>query len=183
MPVPETRMSDDYVTHLSLDPTNRTLATLQREIENVSERLESRIRSEARLGNEKFDSVSREFELIERMRVEQKLDTKQAVDAALIAQKEAVKEQTLASEKSIAKSEAATAKQIDALSVSFNQAMDSLLKSQNDLKDRVVSMESGIAGRVSENRDHRASLNTVIAGATGTVSAAGVIIALIIKFH
>src|ERR1035438_8944380 len=83
-----------HTPHTVLDPTTRTLDTLHREIENVSDRLETLIISEARLGKERSEAVKLEFSLVERQRVEQKLDTKQAVDAALIAQKEAVREQT-----------------------------------------------------------------------------------------
>jgi hypothetical protein len=158
MTMPERRAEDVIATVALLDPTERTLATLEREICNVSERLETRIRAEARLDNEKFAKVDREFELIERQRVEQKRDTKEAVDAALIAQKEAVREQTLASEKAIAKSEAATAKQIDALNASFTQAMAAQSTSLTDLKDRVVAIESGGQGRSYERNEHR--LNT-----------------------
>ena len=172
-----------HTPHTVLDPTSRTLDTLHREIENVSDRLETLIISEARLSKERAEAVKLEFMLVERQRIEQKLDTKQAVDAALIAQKEAVREQTLASEKSIAKSEAATAKQIDAQSVSFSQAFASLTLSLNDQKDRIVAIEAGANGRTFEHDQHRltAGQNTNII--TAVIIAVGALASTLIAIH
>ena len=114
-----------HTPHTLLDPTSRTLETLHREIENVSDRLETLIISDARLAKSKFDAVELEFKLVERQRVETKLDTKQAVDAALIAQKEAAGQQTIASEKSTTKSEIGTDAKIAALGSTFTQAQGS----------------------------------------------------------
>lgn len=141
------------------DPTPRTLETLHREIENVSERIETLIVSESRLTKSKFESVELQFALVERQRIEQKLDTKQAVDAALIAQKEAVGQQTIASEKSTNKSEIGTDAKIAALGASFTQGMAALTVSFNDLKDRVVAMEASGVGRQYERNEHRSETN------------------------
>jgi len=84
--------------------------------------------------DEKLRSVETQFDLVERGRVEQKVDTKAAVDAALIAQKEAVKEQTTASERAIAKSEAATTKQIDELNKTFSTLIEGVRREMGDLK-------------------------------------------------
>src|ERR1035438_2476248 len=136
-----------HTPHTALDPTARTLETLHREIENVSDRLETLIISEARLAKSKFDAVELEFTLVERQRVETKLDTKQAVDAALIAQKEAAGQQTIASEKSTTKSEMGTDSKIAALGSTFNQGQAGLVTSFNDLKDRVVRSEERRVGK------------------------------------
>lgn len=96
--------------------------------------------------NEKLLSVAKQFELVERQRAEQKVDTKQAVDAALTAQKEAVKEQTTASERAIAKSETATTKQLDQLAVTFTTAINGVTTNFNDLKERVTKVEASKHG-------------------------------------
>ena len=166
------------------DPTNRTLDTVHREIENVSDRLETLIRSESRLTSERFDSVAREFELIERGRTEQKRDTKEAVDAALVAQKTAVAEQTIASEKSINKSEAATAKAIDAQTVSFTQSLSAMQSSFSDLKERVVIIESKDVGISSYREDRRMSIGQIIASIGVSLLAVSIIVStLIAVFH
>ena len=91
--------------------------------------------------NEKHIQAEQQFALVERQRVEQKKDTKDAVDAALTAQKEAVREQTAASERAIAKSEAATSKQLDQLSVTFTTEAASLRRELGEMKERVTTIE------------------------------------------
>jgi hypothetical protein len=93
--------------------------------------LEGRVEAEARVAQERFDTA-------ERSRVEQKQDTKAAVDAALSAAKEAVKEQTTASERSIAKSEAATAKQLEQQQLTTTTALQSLRTSIDEMKERSI---------------------------------------------
>ena len=137
----------------SRDPTDRTIDTLYREIENLRNERESALNSFKHLVDEKFASIRENETLVERGRVENKADTKEAVAAALTAQKEAVKEQTLASEKSIAKSEAATAKQIDQLQVNFNQAISAASNTIADVKERVITIET-IKTNTNENLTH-----------------------------
>ena len=109
-----------------------------------------------KLMDEKFDAA-------ERLRVEQKKDTKDAVDAALNAAKEAVKEQTGSSEKSITKSELATGAQIKQLQDTFATAIEGLRRSFDDLKDR----------EVEDIRTLRQSITDVATTANGTVQRSG----------
>lgn len=76
------------------DPTRLTTEALMREIEVINKDIDRR-----------FSFYDRLLEEADRRRVEQKEDTKAAVDAALAAAKEAVKEQNLSTEKAIGKSE------------------------------------------------------------------------------
>jgi len=114
---------------------------VQREITGLKELVLQRIEAVATIRDEKFDSVDEKLALIERQRVEQKKDTKDAVDAALAAAKEAVKEQTTASERAIAKSEAATTKSIDQLGEKQDTANEGIRREMSDLKDRIVGIE------------------------------------------
>ena len=94
------------------------------------------------------DLTEEKFAAMERQRIEQKIDTKAAVDAALIAQKEAVKEQTTASERAIAKSEAATTKQLEQQALTVSTVTDVLRRSIDEIKERMTeenrSLRSGI---------------------------------------
>jgi predicted component of type VI protein secretion system len=90
------------------------------------------------------------FATSERLRLEQKADTKAAVDAALTAQKEAVKEQTIASERAIAKSEAATNKQLEQQQVTFQTVSDSLRRSIDEVKERAAEESRTLRGSISE---------------------------------
>src|ERR1035438_6910803 len=99
-----------------IDPSKLTTDAVRAAVEEsrrdlvASEKLAAgQIKRIEDVNKERFHSIANEFQLVERGRIEQNADTKQAVDAALIAQKEAVKAQTVASEKAIDKSEKTTA--------------------------------------------------------------------------
>jgi len=143
-----------------------------REQDALQKLLEAKEREANKISDEKFHSIETQFSLIERQRVEQKSDTKAAVDAALIAQKEAVQEQTIASGLSIAKSETATAKQLDQLSVTLTTAISGVTLSANelkdninvsiiDIKDRITRIESTKVGATEQRTNTRESINTV----------------------
>jgi type VI protein secretion system component VasK len=124
------------------DPTVLTTQQLYREIEAAREMTETLIDGLREILDEKFSSVDRQLQLVEQQRVEQKSDTKAAVDAALTAQKEAVKEQTTASERAIAKSEASTTKQLEQLSETFATSLRAMGDKVDDLKDRLTVTEA-----------------------------------------
>ncbi len=102
---------------------------------------------------------AQQFDLIERQRIEQKQDTKAAVDAALTAQKEAVKEQTTASALSITKSETATSKQLEQQQATSVTAVADLRRSIDELKERIGEVD----------RNARASVSDVGKALNGTV--------------
>ena len=142
------------------DPSEPTREALQREVEGIhrdlaarqetrqrehatlQELVETLLQGASQISSEKFHSIETQLNLVERQRVEQKKDTKDAVDAALQAAKEAVKEQTTASERAIAKSEAATNKQLEQLNVTFATAIKGVTDLLNDTKERVAKVES-----------------------------------------
>lgn len=148
------------------DPTALTTAALHREVASLTEAFERRLdavdRDAVSLNRERTEQfaalkelmgeritglkglVDEKFDSAERQRLEQKNDTKAAVDAALTAQKEAVKEQTTASDRSIAKSETATGKQLEQLRESFTTEVAGLRRSIDDLKERIAEV-AGIA--------------------------------------
>ena len=128
------------------DPSELTTAQILREASILRELLEANATGSSALVDQKFAAVDRQFELVERMRVEQKKDTKDAVDAALTAQKEAVKEQTTAFGLATAKSEMAMSEQLKALTATFGAGITALTNAHNDTKDRVSRIESTRTG-------------------------------------
>ena len=114
------------------------------------------------VSSEKFESLFRHLGLVEQQRVEQKADTKAAVDAALTAQKEAVKEQTTASERAIAKSEAATTKQLEQLNATFATAIKGVTDLLQDTKDRVGRIEALKAGSAETTSSQRLNIGVVV---------------------
>ena len=119
------------------DPTARTLQTVHREVQALEAEMVKQFESERRVCDEQLEAVELQFRLVERLRLEQKADTKAAVDAALTAQKEAVKEQTTASDRAIAKSETAMTKQLEQLIVTFTTATNGLAGQIADVKSQV----------------------------------------------
>lgn len=124
----------------------------QEQLRALAEFVELRIAGQA-------ETVKLQFELVERQRVEQKKDTKDAVDAALTAQKEAVKEQTTASERAIAKSETSTTKQLEQQQETVSTAIDALRRSIDEVKERIVEVD----------RNARTAISEVATTANGTV--------------
>jgi hypothetical protein len=124
------------------DPSVLTTEQMLREVSRAEKLFRAEFEGYEATINALFDAVEVKFDLIERMRVEQKKDTKDAVDAALAAAKEAVKEQTTASGLSITKSETATTEQLKQLSTTFTTANTGLTTLLNDLKSRVDRIEN-----------------------------------------
>lgn len=147
------------------DPTVLTTEQLLREITSLKELMMAEIQGKKEVTDEKFESVNKQFRLIETQRVEQKQDTKAAVDAAFSAAKEAVKEQTSASAASITKSETSMLEQLKQMSATFSASIKATDDTVADAKERVSKIESAKQGGTEERRDARASIsaNTAIA--------------------
>lgn len=138
------------------DPTILTTEQLLRAIDGVQSEQSIRDAGIRDLFNEKFKNVDEKFRAVydqlavsERQRIEQKQDTKIAVDAALASQVNIVREQTLAAEKAIAKTEASTFESLKQLQATFTIGLAGQANSIGDLKERVVVMESS---RVSQTQ-------------------------------
>jgi hypothetical protein len=124
------------------DPTTLTTDALHREVKALRELIESELQATSQVTFEKFRSIETQLSLVEAQRIEQKADTKAAIDAALTAQKEQVREQVIASERAIAKSEAATSKQLEQLTTTFQTAIGGATDAIADVKERVGRIEN-----------------------------------------
>lgn len=124
------------------DPTSLTTEQLHREIAALREFVLGEIHHVREVSQVKFVNVDKGVQGVAERTLEQKQDTKAALDAALQAAKDAVTLQTAASDKAIAKSEAATTKQIDALAVQLSKTVEALDDKIGDVKDRVSKLET-----------------------------------------
>jgi chromosome segregation ATPase len=142
------------------DPTKLTLEVLHREIASLRELLETRMYGVDNVLREKFHTVDQQFALVERQRVEQKKDTKDAVDAALTAQKEAVKEQTNASERAIAKSETSFTKQLEQLASTFKAEIEGLRREIADMKQQREALSLRVASAEERKEGRKETITT-----------------------
>lgn len=150
------------------DPTVLTTEQLLREIGTLKELFDTALEGHNMVNIQRFENVATQLGLVERQRVEQKEDTKAAVDAALAAAKEAVKEQTTASQLSIGKSEASTKEQLSQLSTTFTTAQQALTQAIVVLTTRVERIENQRSAIAEQRNDTRGGAG-VIFGAIGTV--------------
>ena len=125
-------------------------------------------------------TVALQFDLVERQRVEQKKDTKDAVDAALTAQKEAVREQTAASDRAIAKSEAATTKLLEQLSQTFATSADAQRRVTDELKERIGEVATAANGSSQLRAGSRETFGDMRSLALVAFAAAGFIVAVLV---
>lgn len=163
------------------DPTERTIEQMLREVANLSDKVNLQLDALKDVIDEKFSSVNKTLALVERQRVEQKADTKSAVDAALTAQKEAVREQTTASELAIAKSENAIKEQLAQLTVTFNTANAAQTAALHDLKERFTASLGAEEGARGRTTDTKSNMTLIIAGITGFIGLAALIVAIVVN--
>jgi HAMP domain-containing protein len=132
------------------DPTLLTTQALEREVEVLRDIIDREIRALRELVfdrikghgivcDEKFARVERQFHSVESLRLEQKKDTKDAVDAALTSQKEAV-----------FKSETSMTGRLEQLSQTVATQVDSLRREIGDTKERIGEVASQAEGIVQQ---------------------------------
>ena len=135
------------------DPSFQTTEALRRDLTALRDELHAEMEGDRKLLASQFKHVDGRFSVIESQRIEQKKDTKDAVDAALTAQKEAN-----------GKSELSTKEQLKALADTFGTSIQGIGKQIDDVKDRVVETNSRldqgqgqITGATEYRTDSRAS--------------------------
>jgi chromosome segregation ATPase len=132
------------------DPTVLTTQALYREVAALKELIEQRIDAISNTINAAItarDSLDKEvqlrtdlqFRLVEQQRIEQKGDTKNAVDAALTAQKEA-----------IGKTETSTNKALEELGTRLDTAIENLRRANDEVKERIVEVDRRVVDVVSQ---------------------------------
>jgi len=153
------------------DPSSLTTDQLLREIDRLENLMLSKMSGVKEIIEEKFISVSTQFNLIERQRLEQKSDTKAA--------KEAVKEQTTASDRSITKSETATTEQLKQLTQTFETAINGITDAISDVKERISRIESIKQGG-TEQRNSTTQIWGLVFGSFGLLFGFIGVIAIVI---
>ena len=126
------------------DPTLMTIDALRREIAMLENLLNTRLEANEELTQERFHRIDEALSHFEEQRKEQKVDTRQAVDAALEAQKEATH-----------KMERSMDDQLQSLTANFETSHRGIQLSINDLKDRMTQLESVKQGMTQQRDETR----------------------------
>ena len=168
------------------DPTVLTTAASVRLEEMIRNLITTENKHMMDLFTAKLATIESRFQMLEARTAEQKKDTKDALDAALAAQKEAVAAQTASSEKSITKSETATIERIKAVETLLSASSHATDDKIDDLKVRVVAIEAvklgtseGTAAAHESGVDSRAVIASVIQVGLAIVAVGSLLFAIL----
>lgn len=166
------------------DPTLLTTEQLLREVTNLRTQMLAEDAHHSEVVGEKIEALWNELRSLSDRTAEQKKDTKDALDAALAAQKEAVASQTASSEKSITKSETATTERIKGVETLLQTSNKSADDKIDGLKERIVAIESiklGGAQAATQQQTASADNRLLMFGLLGAVVGFGGIVVAIVK--
>lgn len=119
------------------DPTLLTTAALTLSIANLKELLENKIENNFQMDIQRYEEVKRMVAVIENRHAEYKIDTSEALHAALEAQKALVDQQNRCNEESSEKLERATSKELEALRKESMLSRELFSGYIRDLKERL----------------------------------------------
>ena len=134
----------------------------------------------AGLHDEKFSSIAKQF--AERdIRTDQATEAaKQALDAALLAQKELVAQQNEANAVAAAKAEASFTKQIDQIGTIIQTLEKALDARITELKERIDRGEGSTVGATIQRTEQRLNIGAVLASLGAAVGIAAIIVTIIL---
>ena len=158
----------DEATHLLHERQEKVPSETDKAIQHLREWIE-----------EKFISITTQFKLIEERRGEQKKDTKDAVDAALTAQKESGAEQNKSNAAANAKMEASFTKQIEQLGDLIRAQNKSADEKNDDMKERIGAMEGRLLGGDRTQHHGEVSNQSWLAFAAIMIAAMGLMYTLL----
>jgi hypothetical protein len=159
-----------------LDGMDRAIRLQAEIIDRVPEQRDRAIQHLSELHDEKFASIALQF--AERdVRTEQATEgAKQALDAALLAQKELVAQQNEANSAAAAKAEASFTKQIDQIGTIIQTLEKALDARITELKERIDRGEGSTAGAAGSRSDRRLDTGQVLT----TLSVLAAVVGLLI---
>jgi hypothetical protein len=169
------------------DPTALTTEASVRLEEMLRGLIASEVAHLDALFSEKLVRIEVRFEMLDERTAEQKKDMKDALDAALAAQKGEAAAQTASLEKNIGKSETATIeriKTVETLLSTFTRVSDDKI---DDLKSRIVAIEAVKLGNTEQTANMRASgtdtrgnMASIISVITAFIAVVSIVITIII---
>ena len=147
---------------------------LQQDIRTAVENLKA-------LHDEKFEGVQQQFAERDTRGEQEKKSSKEALDAALLAQKESVSQQNDANTTAATKSETSFTKQIDQIGTLIATLEKSLTDRITELKERIDRGEGGAAGSAGYRAEHRLDTGTVLQALITLAAVISIIIVILKK--
>jgi hypothetical protein len=133
------------------------------------------------LHEERFNAIQQQFNERDTRGDQEKKASKEALDAALLAQKESVAQQNDANTTAAAKTELNFTKQNDQTAVLISTLEKSLSDRLTELKERIDRGEGSTSGAADTRIDQRASIGTVIAAVATLVAVISFILLILRK--
>jgi hypothetical protein len=122
------------------------------------------------LHEERFNAIQLQFAERDTRGDQEKKASKEALDAALLAQKESVAQQNSSNTTAATKTETNFTKQIDLVGTQITALDKSLTDRISELKERIDRGEGQGQGQSTQRTDQRASISTVIAAVATLVA-------------
>jgi len=156
------------------------LAGLRSESDGLRERLQGEITDAVehlqRLHEERFAAIAQQFTERDVRSEQEKKAAKEALDAALLAQKESVSQQNDANTTAATKSETSFTKQIDQIATLIATLEKALTDRITELKERIDRGEGTTAGAGTYRTERRLDLGAILAAFAILVSLATVLV-------
>jgi hypothetical protein len=135
------------------------------------------------LHEERFNAIQQQFTERDTRGEQDKKSSKEALDAALLAQKESVSQQNDANTTAATKTETNFTKQIDLVGTQITALDKSLTDRISELKERIDRGEGSDRGHTEARTDQRLSQNAVVSIVVALIVATGVIVSIITLVH
>jgi len=154
-----------------LNGMDKAIELLQKTTDMAPARMDEKIKAAISVHDQRFESIVQQFSERDVRGETSKRDSKDALDAALAAQKEAAEKQAVAFGQSVAKSESSTDKRIDQISTLVSATAAALEGKVADVKERVGRIEARGEGQTSQKteahadtRSTQANLHLIVTG-------------------
>jgi hypothetical protein len=135
------------------------------------------------LHSERFTAVQQQFDERDTRGEQEKKSSKEALDAALLAQKESVSQQNDANTTAATKSEVSFTKQIDAALLLIATLEKSLTDRITELKERIDRGEGAGQGAAVQRTDTRLATGSAVALASVVLAVAAIVVTILIATH
>jgi len=155
-------------------------ALLEASIASLRQIMRENSVSRDRLDKVRFSRIDSRFATNERIRLEQKTDTRQRINYAIDSLRERADEHFRANQQAIISSKQANSTLTDKLSDAVDTKTDALSSKIDDLKERVGTIESAGRGAAAQRTEGRAHLSSTTAVIGTAIALVGILLALLV---